>query len=111
MTMSKSLQDNRHHEKDEFFNVFNELRAKKSNLLSLFDLRDNELINVGVQAKAPSKDYCQLILNYHYIILRRWKISLRGDSETRYPTEIKDTYEDFAHDENIERNTHFIYLN
>lgn len=102
--MSRNLRGHHQSEKEEFLNVFNELKAKRSNLLSLFDLQNTELINVGAQAKAPSKDYCQLILNHHFIILRRWKITLKGDSESRYPTEIKDTYEDFTYDENIERN-------
>ena len=95
---------NHHHHEEpvKFASVFDELKYKKSNLLSLFDTRTDELINIGAQAPAPSKDYCQLILNHHYVIFRRWKITLRGDSETRYPSEIKDTYEEFSHDENIQ---------
>ncbi|RNA27198.1 F-box only 36 [Brachionus plicatilis] len=107
--MSNSYKNHHHSEKNEFFNVFNELKAKKSNLLSLFDFQNTELINVGAQAPAPSKDYCQLIVNHHYVIFRKWKITLRGDSETRYPTEIKDSFEDFAYDENIEREIKLIF--
>ncbi|CAF1071295.1 unnamed protein product [Brachionus calyciflorus] len=72
-------------------------------------MKNKELINIGAQAPAPSKDYCQLILDHDYIILRRWKVTLRGDSDNRFPSEIKDTYEDFAHDENIQRGIYSVF--
>jgi hypothetical protein len=48
--------------KEECVSVFSELKRQKSILLTLFDSKSNEIINIGTQAAAPSKDYCQLIL-------------------------------------------------
>ena len=87
-----------------FVHVFRELRKKNSILLNLFENKKViELLNIGTQAPAPSKDYCQLIMTSEKVILRRWRISLRNDSENRYPSEANDTYEEFVHDENIQR--------
>lgn len=90
---------------DEMVNIFDELKKRKSILLTLFDARNenNELLNVATQAPAPSKDYCQLVLTYRQVIYRCWRIALRGDSESRYPREVRDNYEDFAYDENTQR--------
>jgi hypothetical protein len=66
-------------------------------------------------APSPSKDYGQLEIHfdkvdnivyvylfdlvYSQVILRWWKISLRNTEGSLYPNEIKDTYDDFYHDE------------
>lgn len=105
-----------HHNQYEPINIFDELKRNKSILLTLFDMKNpnNELLNIATQAPAPSKDYCQLVLTYHQIVYRCWHITLRGDSESRYPREIRDSYEDFAYDENTQRkflyNTYIIFL-
>ena len=46
----------------ECVSIFSELKKRKSILLTLFDSKSCEIINIGTQAAAPSKDYCQLIL-------------------------------------------------
>jgi hypothetical protein len=84
-------------------NVFDDMKRKGSILLTLFNMNNKEIINVATQAPSPSKDYCQLILSHTQVIYRCWRITLHGDSESRYPTEIKDSYEDFLHDEAIQR--------
>lgn len=94
----------------EIRNIFDDLKHRKSILLTLFDLDTNEVLNVAKQAPAPSKDYCQLLLTFRHVIYRVWKITLRGDSESRYPREVRDTYEDFAFDENTQRNCGFSCL-
>lgn len=83
--------------------VFEELKKKRSGLLSLFNMNNTEILNVACQAPSPSKDYCQLVLTHDQVIYRWWKIALRGDSESRYPGEIKDSYDDFVHDDLIQR--------
>jgi hypothetical protein len=42
-----------------------DLQARHSNLLGLFE--NNEIINIGAQAPAPSKDYCQLIVTADHV--------------------------------------------
>ena len=94
--MDKSL----NHEK--FINIFHHLKQRKSILLTLFNMKNKELFEIGAQAPSPSKDYCQLVMTHDMIIFRKWKITLRSDSESRYPSEIKDSYEDFAYDDNLQ---------
>lgn len=48
--------------KNDVVSAFNDLKKKKSILLTLFDTSNCEIINLGAQAPAPSKDYCQLIV-------------------------------------------------
>ena len=86
------------------FNIFHELRKRQSILYSeLYGKNENfELLNIGAQAPSPSKDYCQLIVTQEQIVYRWWKITLRGDSDNKYPGEINDSYEDFVHDEQIQ---------
>lgn len=113
--LSHNYQRHHHHhhhrnnqDDDGMVNIFDELKKRKSILLTLFDAKNenNELLNVATQAPAPSKDYCQLVLTYRQVIYRCWRIALRGDSESRYPREVRDNYEDFAYDENTQRNYH-----
>jgi hypothetical protein len=93
-----------------FVHVFRELRKRNSILLNLFENKKViEVLNIGTQAPAPSKDYCQLIMTSEKVILRRWKISLRNDSENRYPSEAKDSYEEFVYDESLQRILLFIF--
>jgi F-box protein 36 len=85
-------------------NVFDDMKRHQSILLTLFNSKNTEIVNVAQQAPSPSKDYCQLVLTHSQVIYRCWRITLHGDSESRYPVEIKDSYEEFVHDENIQRN-------
>lgn len=103
--MSEKHQDHHHqhhqHHAHNTLNIFDDLKKRNSNLLSLFE--DTELLNIAAQAPAPSKDYCQLILTFHRVIYRCWKITLRGDADTKFPKEIRDSYEDFSNDEYVQR--------
>ena len=83
-------------------NVFLYLKAKKSILMTLFG-KNQEILNLGAQAPSPSKNYCQLIMTTDNIILRWWQISLHSNSDSRYPGENKSDYEDFVHDEIMQR--------
>lgn len=83
-------------------NVFYLLKAQNSILLTLFG-NDHEIINKGAQAPSPSKNYCQLIMNTDNIILRWWQISIHSNSDSRYPGESISNYEDFVHDEMMQR--------
>lgn len=67
-------------------------------------LPDNGIIfECGAQAPSPSKDYGQLEITTDKVILRWWKITLRNLEDAKYPGEIKDSYEDFYHDEIAQR--------
>lgn len=88
----------------ECYYAFNLLKKRKSILLTLFDTKNNEILNEGAQAPSPSKDYCQLILTNDRVIYRRWKISIRsGDSAMRWPVEVKDAYNDFIENDLVQR--------
>lgn len=65
--------------------------------------KNGVLFECDGQAPSPSKDYGQLQLTLDKVILRWWKISLRNNEDTRHPGEIKDSYEDFYHDEAAQR--------
>ena len=56
------------------------------------------LVNFAARAEAPSKDYCQLYVTTEQVIFRWWKVSIRNNATIR-PGEIKDTHEEFLHDE------------
>lgn len=45
-------------------NVFHDLKKRNSILLTLFNLKNPEILNLGAQAPPPSKDYCQLLLTF-----------------------------------------------
>lgn len=92
-----------HHHNPPDPTIFDDLKRRQSILLTLFDLGSKEALNEARQAPAPSKDYCQLILTFHHVIFRRWKITLHTDSESRCPREVRDTYDDFRYDENTQR--------
>ena len=85
-------------------NIFHELKKRDSILLTLFNMKNTEILNVGAQAPSPSKNYCQLIMTQEQIIFRWWQISLRNSADSRYPGESIDTYEDFIYDELLQRN-------
>lgn len=53
---------------DDFFNVFNHLKERKSMLLNLFDMKSKEIFELGCQAPSPSKDYCQLVMTREMVI-------------------------------------------
>lgn len=102
MADEHSHQQQHHHNPSEP-TIFDDLKRRQSILLTLFDLGSKEALNEARQAPAPSKDYCQLILTFHHVIFRRWKITLHTDSESRCPREVRDTYDDFRYDENTQR--------
>lgn len=86
----------------KFSNVFHDLTERRSILLTLFNMKTKEIFELGAQAPSPSKDYCQLVMTHNMVIFRKWRITLRSDSESRYPSETKDSYEDFIYDENLQ---------
>ncbi|CAF1068028.1 unnamed protein product [Didymodactylos carnosus] len=73
----------------------------KQNFHQLFDLlrKDGVVFECDAEAPSPSKDYGQLQITTDKVLLRWWKITLRNIEGTIYPGEIKDSYEDFYHDE------------
>ena len=63
MNEKKNIQKDTHNQ-----NIFEELKKRNSNLLSLFNLKNNEFLNIGAQAPSPSKDYCQLLMTYDKVL-------------------------------------------
>jgi hypothetical protein len=58
--------------------IFEKLARQKSILLTLFDDRNHEVLNIAVQAPSPSKDYCQLIVKYDKVrFFQKMKTYLR----------------------------------
>jgi len=76
---------------------------KEHPLLSELLSDDGIIFECNAQAPSPSKDYGQLEITMDKVILRWWKISLRNLEDAKYPGEIKDSYEDFYHDETAQR--------
>ena len=87
-----------HHSK----NIFTKLKAQGSILMNLY-AQNAEILNMGAQAPSPSKNYCQLIVTHGEIIFRSWQISLHANAESRYPNENATSYEDFVHDDILQR--------
>ncbi|CAF1325268.1 unnamed protein product [Adineta steineri] len=65
--------------------------------------KDGNLFQCDGDAPSPSKDYGQLQINSNTVVLRWWKITLRNIEGSIYPGEIKNSYEDFYHDEIAQR--------
>jgi len=65
--------------------------------------KDRILFECSATAPAPSKDYGHLQILIDRIIFRWWKITLRNVEGSIYPGEIKDSHEDFIHDEIAQR--------
>jgi hypothetical protein len=84
-------------------NIFDKLKTDGSILLTLFNLNNQELLNMGAQAPSPSKNYCQVVLNHNNVIFRTWHISLHVNSDSRFPSENISSYDDFVHDEVLQR--------
>ncbi|CAF0884936.1 unnamed protein product [Adineta ricciae] len=76
---------------------------KEHPFLSALFRKDGVLFECDSQAPSPSKDYGQLQITMDKVILRWWKITLRNIEGAMYPGEIKDSYEDFYHDEVAQR--------
>ncbi|UJR37515.1 hypothetical protein I4U23_030217 [Adineta vaga] len=76
---------------------------KEHPFLATFFREDGILFECDSQAPSPSKDYGQLQITMDKVILRWWKITLRNIEGAMYPGEIKDSYEDFYHDEVAQR--------
>ncbi|CAF0783538.1 unnamed protein product [Adineta steineri] len=76
---------------------------KEHPFLSKLLREDGILFECDSQAPSPSKDYGQLQVTMDKVILRWWKITLRHLEDAMYPGEIKDSYEDFYHDEVAQR--------
>lgn len=79
-------------------NVFGDLKKRNSGLMSLFNMKNTELLNIAAQAPSPSKNYYQLVMTHGMIILRWWEISRRSTAESRCPGESRATYEEFIDD-------------
>lgn len=79
-------------------------RFKKEHpFLSQLLSNDETIFQCDAQAPSPSKDYGQIEITMNKVILRWWKITLRNIDGSMYPGEIKDSYEDFYHDEVAQR--------
>jgi F-box protein 36 len=76
---------------------------KNHPFLSTLLRKDGVLFECDGDAPSPSKDYGQLQITLDKVILRWWKITLRNVEGSMYPGEIKDSYEDFYHDEVAQR--------
>lgn len=61
------------------------------------------IFRCDADAPSPSKDYGQLEIYLDRLVLRWWKISLRNIEGSIYPGVIEDSYEDFYHDERVQR--------
>ena len=53
----------------KFVNIFQHLKQRKSILLTLFNMKNKELFELGAQAPSPSKDYCQLVMTHDTVVL------------------------------------------
>jgi len=62
----------------------------------------DELLNIGTQAPAPLKDYCQLIVLKNKVTLKRYKVSLHSTWESRYPTCTSDRHREFLKDDHLQ---------
>jgi len=78
-------------------------------LSELIKSKNGILFECYGDAPSPSKDYGQIQINIDQIILRWWKITLRNIEGSIYPGEIKDSYEDFYHDEIAQREINRIF--
>ena len=64
---------------------------------------------IGARVQNPIFDFFKLNFRSFFfsfkkkVIYRCWKITMRVDSDNRYPSEIKDTYEDFIYDDLLHR--------
>ena len=59
-------------------------------------------------APSPSRDYCQVLVTRKEVILRTWKISSRNDAKVS-PSQIRDTYEEFMDDDQIQSEMHRVF--
>ena len=82
-----------------------DIRRYARNYPFLFHLipADGVLFQCDGDAPSPSKDYGQLQINLDQVVLRWWKITLRNIEGSIYPGEIKDSHEEFYHDEIAQR--------
>lgn len=92
-------------------NIFDKLKTRGSILLTLFNLNNQEILNMGAQAPSPSKNYCQVVLNHTNVLFRTWNISLHVNSDSRFPSENISSYDDFVHDEVMQSKLTFRQLN
>lgn len=74
-------------------------------------VRSQKLFEVTGQVPAPSKDFCQLLVNTRGIVWRKWKITLRGVSRgyAPSPTESVMTYLDFKYDKELQNELELIF--
>ena len=64
-------------------------------------LRSKKLLEVSAQVPSPSKDFAQVVITERGVVMRRWKISLRGIAAGGVPpapTEEVITHEEFVCD-------------
>ena len=67
---SKVIQIQKKPINEPHLNIFHDLLNRKSILLMLFDTKTKEVINHCAQAPSPSKDYCQLIVNFDKVNIK-----------------------------------------
>lgn len=72
---------------------------KQHPFLSEIINKNETLFECYGDAPAPSKDYGQIQIKLDKVIVRWWKITLRNIEGSIYPGELKNSYEDFVHDE------------
>lgn len=82
---------------------------KQHPLLSTLVSKNGVLFECDGDAPSPSKDYGQLQISVDRVLLRWWKITLRNIEGAIYPGEIKNSYEDFYHDEVAQREVSRIF--
>ncbi|CAF1337061.1 unnamed protein product [Rotaria magnacalcarata] len=97
---SKAAAVTEHHHHDNPDQICNMRQFLKVHpFLSQLVRDDGILFECDGQAPAPSKDYGRLEITIDKVILRWWKITLRNVDGSMYPSEKKDSYEDFYYDE------------
>lgn len=60
------------------------------------------LFEIVGQGPAPSKDYYQMLITQSQVIFRWWKISLRTGYQSTKPGEVKESYEDFLENSQLQ---------
>ncbi|XP_054840193.1 F-box only protein 36 [Eublepharis macularius] len=61
------------------------------------------------QAPAPSKDFCQLLVNRKDVVFRWWKISLRSEFREARPGELRESHDDFLDDPSLQIRIAYIF--
>ncbi|XP_013414045.1 F-box only protein 36 [Lingula anatina] len=70
---------------------------------------DGIILDYSDTAPAPSKDFCQILIDHWQVIFRWWKISPRNEGKKAPPGEIKESYDDFLHDDRTQSEVHRVF--